>query len=86
MLDDKSLTLVEGKLTSVNVELWVWWLLIRVGDTSEVLDDTITSLLVESLNVTGLTDLKRGTDMALVELESGISVDFSSKISVLGVW
>ena len=86
VLDDESLGLLEGEGTSVNVELWVSWGLIRVRDTGEVLDDTISGLLVESLNVTGLTDLEGSTDMALVELESGGGVDLSGEISVLGVW
>ena len=86
VLHDEGNRLVEGHLTSVDVEVTVLWLLVRVGDTSEVLDLTSTGLLVETLNITALANLKGGRDVALEELEVASLVEILSSVSVLGVW
>lgn len=86
MLEDEGLALVEGEGSSVDVELWVGWSLIWVRDTSEVLDDTITGLLVESLDISALADLEGSADVALVELKTSFGMDLSGEVSVFGVW
>ena len=86
VVDDEGLGGHKGELTSVHVEGRVGWGLIRVRDTSEVGDDTGAGLLVESLDVTALTDLEGGADVALVELEAGSLVDLLGEVSVGGVW
>ena len=74
------------KLTSVDVELGVLGSLIRIRDTSEVLDDTGTGLGVESFDVTTLANLKTGTDVALIELEAGIYVNLPRQVSACTIW
>ena len=86
VVDDEGLAGIEGKLTSVDIELWVGWSLIRVRDTGEVLDDTVTSLFVETLDISSLANFEGGGDVALEEVEAGLGVNLSSEVSVLGVW
>ena len=86
VVDDHGLAGIEGERASVDVESGVGGGLIRVRDTSELRDDTSASLGVETLDITTLTDLKRGADVALVELESSLLVDLLGEVSVLGVW
>ena len=86
VVDDHGLAGIEGERASVDVESGVGGGLIRVRDTSELRDDTSASLGVETLDITTLTDLKRGADVALVELESSLLVNLLGEVSVLGVW
>lgn len=71
--------------SSVDVEFTVCGFLIRIRDTGEVGDDSSSSLLVESLDITAFTDLKRGGDVAFEELKAGIFVEVLGKVSVFGV-
>jgi len=59
--------------------------LVGSGDTGEVGDDTIASLLVETLDITALTDFEGGADVALVELEAGSLMDSLGEVSVCTV-
>jgi len=77
---------VEGERASVNVKSRALWGLIRVRDTGELGDDTSAGLGIETFDITTLTDLKRGADVALVELESSLLVNLLSEVSVRGVW
>ena len=86
VVDDHGLAGLKGERASVDVESGVGGGLIWVRDTSELGDDTSASLGVETLDITALTDLKRGADVALVELESSLLVDLLGEVSVLGVW
>ena len=85
VVDDHRLAGLEREGTSVNIEGRVLRSLIRGRDTSEVGDDTITSLLVKTLDITTLTDLKRGADMALVEFKASGLMYGLSEISVSSV-
>ena len=67
----------------LHIEFWVGRGLVGVGDSSEVGDDTSPGLLVESLDVSLLADLEGGGDVALVEGEVGLLVDFPGEVSVL---
>ena len=58
---------------------------IGIRDTSEVLDDAFSSLLVESLNVSALTYFQGSIDEAFVEGDSAVIVDLLGEISVLRV-
>ena len=71
---------------SGNVKSWVRWGLIRVCDTCGCGDDSSAGLGIETLDITTLTDLKRGADVALVEFESSLLVNLLSEVSVRGVW
>jgi len=86
VVDDHSLAGIEGERASVNVKRGALGGLIRVRHTSELGDDASAGLGIESLDITALTDLKRGADVALVELESGLLVDLLGEVSVGGVW
>ena len=85
MVDDNGLAGVKGQGTSVDVEFRGAWSLIWGCNTSEVGDDAGAGLGIESLNVTALTDLERGADVALVELEAGSLVDGLGEVSIGGV-
>jgi len=58
VVDDEGLASIEGEGASVDVELWAGWCLVWVRDTSEVLDDSLTCLLVETLGVSLFANLK----------------------------
>ena len=58
VVDDESLASIEGEGPGVDVELWVGWCLVWVRDTSEVLDDALTCLLVKTLGVSLFADLE----------------------------
>lgn len=85
VLNDESLGGFLGELTGVDVEFGALGGFIGVGDTSEVLDDTFTSLLVESLNISLFANFEGSGDVAFDEVETSIFVDLSGEISVLGV-
>ena len=86
VVDDHALAILERELTSVDVESRLGWCLIRVRNTSELGDDASTGLGVETLDITTLTDLERGTDVALVELKASSLVHLLGEVSVSGVW
>ena len=86
VVDDHGLAGLEGQRASVDVESGAGGGLIRVRDTSELGDDSSAGLGVKTFDITALTDLKRGADVALVELESSLLVDLLGEISVLRVW
>ena len=77
---------VEGERASVDVKSGARWSLIRVRDTGEFGDDSGAGLGIETFDITTLTDLKRGADVALVEFESSLLVNLLCKVSVSGVW
>jgi len=84
LVEDLSAGLVEGLLTSVDVHLWVLGGFIGIGDTSEVGNDTGSSLLVESLNISAFANLEGGADVAFVESETSVGVDLSGEVSASG--
>jgi len=71
--------------TSVDVEFTVLGFLVGIRDTGEVGDNTGSSLLVESLDITAFTDFEGSGDVALEELEAGIFVEVLGEVSILGV-
>jgi hypothetical protein len=77
--------LVEGLLTSVDVELAVSGSLVGVRNTSEGGNDTSTSLLVKSLNVTAFANLEGSGDVAFEELKTSCLVEVFGEVTVLGV-
>lgn len=85
VVDDDVFASFNGDVTSVNVELTAGGLLVGIGDTGEVGDNSGTCLLVESLNITAFANFERSGDVAFVELESGILVEVLGEVSVLGV-
>lgn len=85
MLENVGNGLVEGQLTSVDLEVKIWRSFVGVADTGEVGDLTGTGLLVETLDVAGFADLEGGADVALIELESGVTVDLLGLVAVLSV-
>jgi hypothetical protein len=64
----------------------VFWSFVWVRDSSEVLDDTFSCLLVESLRVSAFADLKWCVDEALIELKVIVLMNLLSESSVLSVW
>jgi hypothetical protein len=86
MLKNEGNRLIKSLLTSVDVEVTVWWGLVWIGDTSEVLDFTSTGLLVETLNISLFTNLKGGRDVALEEWETSGLVGCFGDVTILGVW
>lgn len=85
VVDNDVLASFKWDFTSVDVEVTVLGFLIRVRDTSEVGNDSSSSLLVESLDITSFANLEGGRDVAFDELEAGISVECLGEVSVLGV-
>jgi len=78
--------LVEGLVASVDVEIAVGWGLIWRTNASEVLDLTSTGLLVHTLWISLLANLKGSADMALNKLKTSSIMDSSSCVTVLGSW
>jgi hypothetical protein len=72
---------IKGQITSVHVELRVLRGFIRVRDTSELGDNSSTCLLVQSLDIAGFANLKRGRDVGLAEIEASILVELLSHIA-----
>ena len=85
VVDDLSLAGGEREGAGVDVQGRGSRGLVGSGDTSEVGDDTIASLLVETLDITALTDFEGGADVALVELEAGSLVNSLGEVSVCTV-
>jgi len=85
VVDNDVLASFKRDLTSVDVKFTVLGFLIRVRDTSEVGDDSSSSLLVESLNITSFANLEGGGDVAFDKLEASIFVECLGEVSVLGV-
>ena len=85
MVDSHGLASLDRKLTSVDVELGVLWSLIRVRNTSEVLDDASAGLSIESLNITSLANFETGADVTLKELKTSILMDLSGQVSASSV-
>jgi len=81
VVDNLHLGLVEGELTSVDVEVGVLGCFKGIRDTSELGDNTSASLNVKSLNVTGFANLKRGRDVSFAELEASILVELLGHIA-----
>ena len=76
---------LDRKLTSVDVHFRVLWRLIRVRDTSEVLDDASAGLSIKSLDITSFANFKTGTDVTLKELETSFLMDLSNHVSACTV-
>ena len=85
MLEHESHRLVKRELARVDLQVEVLGLLVGVADAGEVGDLASTSLLVETLDVAGFTNLEGGADVALEELEAGVAVDLLGEVAVLGV-
>jgi hypothetical protein len=85
VVDNDVLASFKRDLTSVDVKFTVLGFFIRVRDTSEVGDDSSSSLLVESLNITSFANLEGGGDVAFDKLEASIFVECLGEVSVLGV-
>ena len=86
MFDDIGNTLLEGHISGIDVEIAILGLLVGIGDTSEVGDGTVTGLLVKSLNVTALTNLQRGRDVALVKGETSLLMKLLGGLTGLSIW
>ena len=85
VVDDHGLASINRKLTSVDVEFGVLWSLIRVRNTSEVLDDASAGLSIESLDITSLANFETGADVTLIELKTSILMDLSGQVSASSV-
>ena len=86
VVHNHGLASLDRKLTSVDVHFRVLWRLIRVRDTSEVLDDASAGLSIESLDITSFANFKTGTDVTLKELETSVLMDLSGQVSACTVW
>ena len=82
VVDNHGLASIKRKRASVDVHGGVSRGFIRSRDTGEVGDNSITSLLVETLDITTLTNLEGSADVALEELEASSLVDGLGKVSV----
>jgi len=85
VVNDDVFASFNGDFTSVDVEFTVLGFLVGIGDTGEVGDNTGSSLLVESLDITAFADFESSGDVALEELEASILVEVLGEVSVLGV-
>lgn len=72
-------------ISSLEEELGLLRGLVRIRDTSEARDDSSSSLLIKSLNISRFTHFQRSGNMSLEELESVLLVDVSNEISISGV-
>lgn len=70
----------------VEVDLWVFWSLVRVVDPGEVLDKALSGLLVQALWISLFGNSKRHVDIDLDEGKVGLLVELSGSVSVLLVW
>jgi len=85
MLEDDCFSLLDGESTSVNVELWILWGFVWVWDAGKVLDNSFTSLLVKSLDITRFANFERSANMDFGKVKSCCGVDISCEASVLWV-
>ena len=85
VVHNHGLASLDRKLTSVDVHFGVLWRLIRVRDTSEVLDDASAGLSIESLDITSLANFETGADVTLKELKTSILMDLSGQVSASSV-
>jgi len=85
LLDDDGFALGKVHGAGVDVEVTVGWFFVGIRDTSEVLDNSFTGLLVESFDISLFTDFEGGRDVTLVERHTSFRVNFPGEVSVLGV-
>ena len=84
--DNGADTLLDGLLVGVEVDLRVFWGLVRVVNAREVPDKSLPGLLVEALWVSLLGDGERHVDKDLDEREVSLLVELSGRVSVCPVW
>ena len=79
-------TLFRGLGSSLNFKLWSLWLLIRIGDSCKVLDDSFSCLLIQPFNVSLFTNLQISSNMTFDKWQSLILMNFPSELSISLVW
>lgn len=84
VLNDLLNSIDNGEVNVLDVHLGVGRSLVGSGDTSELLDDTLTSLLVETLGVTLLSDLNGNIDVDLDERQTGLLTGGGDLVQLTG--
>lgn len=73
---------VDTKLVGVDLDLRIGRGLIRIVNTREVLNNSLTGLLVQTLRIALLSHLERDIDMNLDEWDAGLFVDLASVLAI----
>ena len=77
-------SILNRQLIVLHVNLRVGRRLIRSGDTSELLNNTLASLLVQTLGVTLLSDLNGDIDIDLDERQTGLLTGCGNLVQLTG--
>jgi len=66
---------------SVHVKFWIFGGFVWVRNASEVLDNSISCLLVKTFNIAGFASLKGGTDVNFSKVKASFLVNLASEVS-----
>jgi hypothetical protein len=81
VLQNEGLGLLNVQGSGIDVDFRVFGGLVRVRNAGEVLDDTLSGLLIKTLHVAGFADFEGSANVDFSEVETSILVDLTGEVS-----